>query len=93
MTPHLFALGQAVRLRSGFLPSGDSYLVTALLPPRGDLPQYRIRNEGEKFERMATQAELELLSAPAGGEKVSLLEKSFGVDPDAGRLRTKSRTP
>jgi hypothetical protein len=66
--PHSFSLGQAVRLTGGFRTSGNVYIVTAMLPANEGSPQYRIRNEDEKFERMATQANLEPLNAPAAVE-------------------------
>jgi hypothetical protein len=75
---HAFAIGQAVRLKGGFLRSGNTFFVTATLPPIGDSPQYRIRNDTEKFERMATQADLEPVIAPTGSQSDSLIEKSFG---------------
>ena len=56
---HEFRIGQAVRLRGGFVRSGEVFLITALLPPVGDSPQYRIRNNEERFERVATQTSLE----------------------------------
>jgi hypothetical protein len=68
---HRFSLGQAVRLTGGFRTSGNVYIVTAILPPNEGSPQYHIRNEAEKFERMATQANLEPLSAPADVESAA----------------------
>lgn len=65
---HRFSLGQAVRLTGGFRTSGNIYIVTAILPPNEGSPQYHIRNEAEKFERMATQANLEPITAPAAVE-------------------------
>jgi len=62
---HRFSLGQEVRLTGGFRTSGNVYVVTAILPPIEGSPQYHIRNEAEKFERMAAQANLEPVSAPA----------------------------
>ncbi len=78
---HLFTVGQTVRLNGGFLRSGTIYQITARLPPIGDLPQYRIRNDEEKFERVARQSELELSNATAEGATTSLVEKSFGLGP------------
>jgi hypothetical protein len=75
---HSFTLGQAVRLKSALGQTGNIYLITAKLPPSGDSPQYRIRNDAEKFERMATEVNLELVSPSTGGQKVDLAEKSFG---------------
>jgi hypothetical protein len=77
---HLFTVGQAVRLKNGFSRSGDIYLITAKLPPSGDLPQYRLRNDNEKFERMATESELEAVrTSRAEGDR--LIEESFGPGP------------
>jgi hypothetical protein len=56
---HQFRIGQAVRMRGGFVRSGEVFLITATLPPVGDSPQYRIRNSEERFERVATQSSLE----------------------------------
>ena len=62
---HNFAQGQAVRLKNAVLSSGSVYRITASLPPTGDSPQYRIRNETENFERMAREQDLELVNNPA----------------------------
>ncbi|GLK84454.1 hypothetical protein [Ancylobacter defluvii] len=79
---HLFAIGQIVRLRGGYgvypAKSGDIYRVTGTLPPRGGSPQYRIRNEGEHFERVTTEDDLEPIVAAQPGEGATLLAKTFG---------------
>ncbi len=76
---HLFAIGQAVRLKGGFgrvpLPA-DIYHITGTLPPRGNSPQYRIRNDDERYERVATQDSLEPVGIAQLGP--SLLERTFG---------------
>jgi hypothetical protein len=83
-----------VRLKSGFWGSGNIYSVTAQLPPSGDSPQYRIRSEAEKFDRMATQANLEAVIASAPDENAALLEKSFSMgDKGSGLPRTDDPTP
>ena len=84
---HMFALGQAVHFVGGFRPSGGVYLITALLPPTGDSPRYCIRNDVEKFERVATQAGLEPVIAPARDESAVLFKKSFGADRDGHGTR------
>lgn len=80
-TTHLFTIGQTVRLKDGFgrppLPQ-DIYHVTATLPPRGDSPQYRIRNDDERYERMVTQDSLELVHASRQDGDAALMEKTFG---------------
>ena len=63
MRLHRFRLGQAVRLRSrtGIYPAAaDSYRVIRLLPLRdNDSPQYRLRNEEMRQERVAEEDSLE----------------------------------
>ncbi len=78
---HLFAVGQAVRLRGGFgisALSSDIYHITSTLPARGGSPQYRIRNEEERHERMTTQDSLEAVDTSPGGDRETLIERTFG---------------
>jgi hypothetical protein len=59
---HRFAVGQSVRLKSTFgLPTGtpSTYRVTAILPERNNSPQYRIRSDEERYERVTTEDNLE----------------------------------
>lgn len=74
---HLFAVGQAVRLKGGFGQAAGVYYVTATLPPSGDSPQYRIRNDGDRHERVTTQDKLEAMRASSGGEGDTLIERTF----------------
>lgn len=77
---HLFAIGQRVRLKSGFgrmtsLPA-EIYQITATLPPQGNSLQYRIRSDEERHERVTTQDDLEPVSVSQSGP--SLIERTFG---------------
>lgn len=74
---HLFAVGQAVRLKGGLGRSAYTYHITGALPSSGGSPQYRIRNDGEQHERVATQDQLELPVATPGGEGAALIERTF----------------
>jgi hypothetical protein len=77
---HLYAVGQAVRLKDGFAQRSQApgvYRVTRRLPPRGEFPQYHIRNDNERYERLASQDELEAVNASSGGEGDALLERTF----------------
>ena len=79
---HLFTTGQIVRLKGGFglqSQSADTYRITATLPPRGDSQQYRIRNDGEHYERVATQDSLEAVSISPAGPSGALIEGTFGA--------------
>jgi hypothetical protein len=78
---HLFTVGQIVRLKAGFaLPSQSvvTYCITGTLPPMGDSLQYRIRNDDEGHERVATQDSLKVVSTPAGPSG-ALIEGTFGA--------------
>jgi hypothetical protein len=78
---HLFTVGQVVRFKGGFarpaLPA-DIYHVTGTLPPRGDSPQYRIRNDEERHERVTTQDSLEPVGMSRSGDGATLIERTFG---------------
>lgn len=77
---HLYAMGQAVRLKAGFFPSSkiaDIFHITGILPPRNEMPQYRIRSDGERHERVATQDILEPVSPVPTSDNVTLLERTF----------------
>ena len=79
---HLFTTGQIVRLKGGFglqSQSADTYRITATLPPRGDSQQYRIRNDGEHYERVATQDSLEPVSISPAGPSGALIDGTFGA--------------
>jgi hypothetical protein len=78
---HLFAIGQAVRMRVGLggsTLSSDIYHITGTLPPRGDSPQYRIRNDDERHERVIRQASIEPLDMSRSGCGPTLIETTFG---------------
>ena len=79
---HLFTTGQTVRLKGGFglqSQSADTYRITGTLPPRGNSQQYRIRNDGEHYERVATQDSLEPVSISPAGPSGALIEGTFGA--------------
>lgn len=67
---HRFAIGQIVRLKSSFgmsLRTAELYRVTGTLPSRDNSPQYRIRSDQERHERMTTEDSLEAVEAPRDG--------------------------
>ncbi|MEE2692474.1 MAG: hypothetical protein VX640_13130 [Pseudomonadota bacterium] len=66
---HRYCIGQSVSLVQGFgytRGSGVEFKVVALLPSNGAHFQYRIRNSGEAFERVAAENELHPSSVDAG---------------------------
>jgi hypothetical protein len=77
-TMHRFEVGQLVRLKAGFMTSAtnsaDIYRITGRLPPKGNSPQYRIRNDDERHERMTTQDNLEPVSIVQSGDGATLGE-------------------
>ena len=59
---HKFQVGQTVYFTSGPIgrpAAGGSYKVVKLLPSDGDDYQYRIKNAGEAFERVAKESQLD----------------------------------
>jgi hypothetical protein len=78
---HLYAVGQAVRLKGGFMQRSQGasiYHITGTLPSRGELPQYRIRNDRERHERVATQDNLEPVRASSRSAGTALIQRTFG---------------
>jgi hypothetical protein len=78
---HLFTIGQAVRLRGSFRSfpkTSEVYRITGTLPPREESPQYRIRNDDERHERVTTQDNLELVRPSQFSEGATLIERTFG---------------
>ena len=57
MRRHKFKVGQLVNFISRDGASG-AYQVTQLLPPEGEVFQYRIKNVNEPHERVANESEL-----------------------------------
>jgi hypothetical protein len=60
---HKFSVGQTVSYTSSPITrpgASGSYQVVRLLPSDGDDYQYRIKNPGEAFERVAKESQLEL---------------------------------
>lgn len=77
---HAYAIGQAVHLSDGFgrpVPPAALYEITGTLPANGGAPQYRIRNNDERHERVAAQDALRPADMPATGAS-TLIERTFG---------------
>lgn len=78
---HIFSIGQAVRLKRWCGSSHrfeEIYQITGTLPPRDNSPQYRIRNDEEGHDRVATQDSLEPVSQEQPVEGTTLIERTFG---------------
>jgi hypothetical protein len=64
MNHHLYHVGDAVALtpHSGhFLKTSGAYVVSALMPPLGDVLQYRIKCASEPYERVVAEHQLNLV--------------------------------
>jgi hypothetical protein len=62
MAQHRYSVGQTVLLTQSFLLAasrGEVYTITAILPERDNSPQYRIRSDDERHERVTTEDALE----------------------------------
>lgn len=78
---HIYQVGQAVRLRSGFgrpAAASNMFHITATLPPRDGALQYRIRSDEERHERVTTQDNLDPVDTPPEGSESTLAERTFG---------------
>jgi hypothetical protein len=62
----------------GMFPKADIYHITARLPAKGDELQYRIRNDGERHERVTTQGNLEAIGFLPATKTETLIERTFG---------------
>jgi hypothetical protein len=63
MAGYLYELGDIVCLRNRtrmMLSLPESYEVTALLPPRDNVVQYKVKSEDERFERVVMEDDIEL---------------------------------
>lgn len=60
---HKYSIGENVRYTAGPFTragaSGSSFTVVKLLPTDGDEHQYRIKSNGEAFERVAKESQLD----------------------------------
>lgn len=68
MAAHRFSIGELVRMKGGLgLPpsAAEIFRVLATMPPVDRSPQYRIRNDEERHERVAREENLELVAAEA----------------------------
>jgi hypothetical protein len=66
MAAHRFAIGQTVRFKGSFgmsLQAAEIYRITGKLPDKDNSPQYRIRNDDERHERVTTEDSLEDIEA------------------------------
>lgn len=79
---HIFKVGESVLMKPSFLYASAAgiYRITATLPTFDGQPQYRIRNEGERHERVASQDSLERATASSSGNgnRASLIKGVFG---------------
>lgn len=60
---HKFQVGQTVYYNAptfGRAPAPGNFTVVKLLPSEGDEHQYRIKSNGEAFERVAKESQLEV---------------------------------
>ncbi|MGF0538818.1 hypothetical protein ACQQ2Q_12540 [Agrobacterium sp. ES01] len=78
---HIFAIGETVRMKSSLPMKAEQsavYQITAQLPVRENLPQYRVRSEDERHERVTTQDMLELVGRAKAKTGSNLMERTFG---------------
>jgi hypothetical protein len=92
MTPHKFAIGQAVdfnsRLPSTSKPRGPFDVVSVLPAEGGDSPTYRLKSKVEPFARAAKETDLVAIEFSPGEQTAAAL----WANPVSGRwLPVRSR--
>lgn len=90
---HIYAVGQAVRVSGIFIqriPTASVFHITGKLPSTGIFPQYRIRNEAERYERVVTQDKLEPVTAPFQLAEGTLIERTFVTHEEETEGRRKA---
>ncbi len=79
---HRFGIGQMVTMKGRYalaINPADLFRITATLPVRDNSPQYRIRNEHESHERVATEDSLDLV--PEGSAEGDQAVFTAGIFP------------
>lgn len=67
MPAHRYVIGQAVRMKRtfGLSPAMPGpFRITGTLPERHNSPQYRMRNDAERHDRVMTEDEIEAVDMP-----------------------------
>ena len=70
MPTHLYAVGERVSLDSAMRASadrGDVFVVKTRLPHVGAQLQYRVRTDGEPYDRVVTEGQLTPVGIAAAG--------------------------
>ncbi len=76
---HRFAVGQIVQIKGGIgNRPAETYQITAILPPKKNSPQYRIRNNSERHERVIVQDLIDLAESTTATSNDILIENTFG---------------
>jgi hypothetical protein len=65
---HRFAVGQCVQMKTfgSSQPTGQKFTINALMPVRDGTPQYRLRGESEKHDRVDREDNLVMAVEPNG---------------------------
>ena len=72
---HIYSVGQSVRLFNAFKETDVVYHITRIVPPSGSSPQYRIRSDVERYERMVTQDDIRPTASLGAAKGRTLIER------------------
>lgn len=84
---HRFAVGQCVHIKTfgSIQPTGQKFTINALMPVRDGAPQYRLRGQLEKHDRVDREDNLVLATEPNGAVE----QNQEGIDVMAkGQVRS-----
>ena len=98
MSRHLYNVGEAVALipHSGhYLKTSGAYVVSAQMPPLGDVLQYRVKCASEPYERVVAEHQLSRADAESASPPDAIAAPAkIALKPWAGRgIRAASATP
>jgi hypothetical protein len=97
MSLHLYHVGDAVTLtpHSGnYLKTPGAYVVSALMPPLGDVLQYRIKSASEPYERVVAEHQLNRLETESPPQEAVAAPSKATAKTWAGRgIRAASAAP
>jgi hypothetical protein len=85
----LFSVGQTVRLKARIGVSSKTaelYHITAVLPASGNYPQYRVRNDDERHERMTSEDDLESVGPSPFRQDVAHDRRTGGPETEARQM-------
>lgn len=83
LSSHIYSVGQTVRANGAgsALAGRSAFRIVALLPPLGQVNQYRVRNAAEQHDRIMTESQLQTVIEAAEAEAAAVPQPEEGSSP------------